>query len=580
MTNDVLRLSRPNGKDDTVNTLADNLASDKHALAYNNEKIARLEKINADLKKANQLKDELEASKSHSTKTKPPPPPAGKTRHVAHATKDQKAVCTAPDICKVGKDLVAFDSYATLEKKKKAAPNVKAQGSEVYRKGDLIKGVKADAGKHITAGTSQGSGHVKILEGHDNVKVGPDKLPIARHDSQCLVNCDAQGNGGTPGKLVTEQKTVGGAPATAASNPNAPPGQRTSPQLEGYKDAKAKLESGQLDFNALDEYVNFKDANKSLDGLIGQIQGTPGTLGDYAAQATRGLLGFGKDIVTGVGELAYEGIKGVPKLGRMVFTSNGQAISDLNGAILAEEIRLGNITPGTIGQGALDIGSAIVKPITDPWKERNYVQSITRGAAEAATFFLGPLKAGKAAQALKLEEAAAAAKTKAALELEEAAKAAKAKAALEAEQAAADAAKAGDGVHVKGPPENPSAYSVAFETKLDPADFGKSRDVHFNRSNAALDNALKTDPAFANAMDDLIPNVQSSVSSVGGRATPPGWTWEHASSSTAFGQEGVMRLVPSTQHTPGSPWWRILHPDAGAAGGYSEWAIPRGAPKN
>jgi filamentous hemagglutinin len=135
-------------------------------------------------------------------------------------------------------------------------------------------------------------------------------------------------------------------------------------------------------------------------------------------------------------------------------------------------------------------------------------------------------------------------------------------------------------VHVSAPPDNPSAYSVAFETKLDPADFGKSRDIHFNRSNAALDSALKTDPRFAKIMDDLIPNVQSSVSSVGGRATPPGWTWEHASSSTAFGQEGVMRLVPSTQHTPGSPWWRILHPDVGASGGYSEWAIPRGAPKN
>ncbi len=456
MTNDVLRLSRPNGKDDTVNTLADNLASDKHALAYNNEKIARLEKINADLKKANQLKDELEASKSHSTKTKPPPPPAGKTRHVAHATKDQKAVCTAPDICKVGKDLVAFDSYATLEKKKKAAHNVKAQGSEVYRKGDLIKGVKADAGKHITAGTSQGSGHVKILEGHDNVKVGPDKLPIARHDSQCLVNCDAQGNGGTPGKLVTEQKTVGGAPATAASNPNAPPGQRTSPQLERYKDAKAKLESGQLDFNALDEYVNFKDANKSLDGLIGQIQGTSGTLGDYAAQATRGLLGFGKDIVTGVGELAYEGIKGVPKLGRMVFTSNGQAISDLNGAILAENIRLGNITPGTIGQGALDIGSAIVKPITDPWKRGDYVESVTRGVAEAATLPIAWTKAQKAAQA---------AKAKAALEAAEAAKAAKAKAALEAEQAAADAARAGDGVHVKAPPVTKNGYTYHVDDR-------------------------------------------------------------------------------------------------------------------
>lgn len=128
-------------------------------------------------------------------------------------------------------------------------------------------------------------------------------------------------------------------------------------------------------------------------------------------------------------------------------------------------------------------------------------------------------------------------------------------------------------------PSNPTAYSVAFETRLTPADFGRSRDVHFNRSNAALDDALK-DADYAKLMDDLIPGVQSSVSSVGGRATPSGWTWEHASSTTASGQQGVMRLVPSSQHTPGSPFWRVLHPDRGAAGGYSEWAIPNGAPKN
>ncbi len=34
----------------------------------------------------------------------------GKTRHVAHA-KGWKAICTAPDFCKVGKDIIAFDSF-------------------------------------------------------------------------------------------------------------------------------------------------------------------------------------------------------------------------------------------------------------------------------------------------------------------------------------------------------------------------------------------------------------------------------------------------------------------------------------
>lgn len=271
----------------------------------------------------------------------------------------------------------------------------------------------------------------------------------------------------------------------------APPGQRTSPQLERMKEAKAKLESGQLDFNALDEYVNFGDANKGLDGLIGQIQGSPGTAGDYAAQAARGLLGFGKDVVMGVGELAYEGVKGVPKLGRMAFTSNGQAINQLNGAILAENIRLGNITPGTVGQGALDIGAAIVKPITDPWKRGDYVESVTRGAAEALTAPIALTKAQRAAQAAKAKaalDAAKAAKARAALE---AAEAAKAKAALEAREAA----KAGDGFYVDAKPVIRTAGSIRNVNPGYPNTPGRTQNCV--NCSQATDSTLGGNPASA-----------------------------------------------------------------------------------
>lgn len=104
--------------------------------------------------------------------------------------------------------------------------------------------------------------------------------------------------------------------------------------------------------------------------------------------------------------------------------------------------------------------------------------------------------------------------------------------------------------------------------------------MHFNRANEALDRAMLGDREWAQSMEELIPGCGTAVCEFGGRQTPPGWTWEHASTSTAGGRSGVMRLVPTEQHTPGSPFWRILHPDPGAAGGYSEWAIPAGAPKN
>ena len=118
-----------------------------------------------------------------------------------------------------------------------------------------------------------------------------------------------------------------------------------------------------------------------------------------------------------------------------------------------------------------------------------------------------------------------------------------------------------------------NAYSVAYEMKLDASAFGRTDAVHFNRANAALDAALRGDSVFAAQMEQLSPGIAARVSSLGGRDNPFGFTWHHAQ------YPGVMQLVPTIQHTPGSIFWRTLHPDAGAAGGYSIWAIPAGAPK-
>ena len=80
------------------------------------------------------------------------------------------------------------------------------------------------------------------------------------------------------------------------------------------------------------------------------------------------------------------------------------------------------------------------------------------------------------------------------------------------------------------------------------------------------------------AMDDLIQGVHDSVSSVGGRHRPADWTWHHVPSSAADSRMGVMQLVPREQHAPGSIFQGRLHPNG--QGGYSEWAIPAGAPPN
>lgn len=414
-----------------VPTIEDKIA-ERAMLADYAKQIQQLEQHNANLAKALEQNQKQAAQKKAGG--------GGKARHIAHA-EGWRAVCTSPDYCKVGKDVVAFNSFATLDKKQTASSNVKARGTSVYRKGDVIKNVQADAGKHIVSGTSLGRGHVKILEGHENVKV--NGIPVARHDSRCLINCDASGVGGAPGKLVTEQKSDSGASAPPLAA-KMPPGERTSAKLEALKKARESVASGMTNLNAIDEFVNFQQTNEFLDGLISEISGTNGSAAGYAAQAARGVLGFGKDLVMGVGELAYEGIKAVPKLVRLTQTQSGQLYAQLDAQILVENINLGNVTSHSVTKTALNIGKALVKPVTDPWAKGQYVESVTRGATEVGTLALGWLKGSKGTRAAKAADTARMA------EVDRAADLAKTADAVElAKPTRSTIGELNDGVHIK-----------------------------------------------------------------------------------------------------------------------------------
>ncbi|CAN7493651.1 hypothetical protein LJR066_003210 [Acidovorax sp. LjRoot66] len=88
---------------------------------------------------------------------------------------------------------------------------------------------------------------------------------------------------------------------------------------------------------------------------------------------------------------------------------------------------------------------------------------------------------------------------------------------IESGEAQADSRKAlWPKMGADGLPWASHAYTVAFEMKLKLEDFGRSRAVHFNRANAALDGAFVLDPEFAQMMERLIPGVMGAVSSTGG----------------------------------------------------------------
>jgi len=92
---------------------------------------------------------------------------------------------------------------------------------------------------------------------------------------------------------------------------------------------------------------------------------------------------------------------------------------------------------------------------------------------------------------------------------------------------------------------------------------GVSRGRHFQEANESLLKAMESDKEFAQNMKELGINLERTPTELAPRQPPTGWTWHHEL------EDGLMRLVPRSQHTPGSEFWKILHPDG--YGGYAVW---------
>ena len=124
-------------------------------------------------------------------------------------------------------------------------------------------------------------------------------------------------------------------------------------------------------------------------------------------------------------------------------------------------------------------------------------------------------------------------------------------------------------------------YPVNFEMDLLPGQFGRSDKFHFNRANASLEQALKSDPALLDRLSTVSGKSKGSilarVSQTGGRKNPEGFTWQHATREQAGGREGVMQLVLKQHHIDYGGAGGVYHPLG--YGGYEQWARPRGAPQ-
>jgi hypothetical protein len=112
-------------------------------------------------------------------------------------------------------------------------------------------------------------------------------------------------------------------------------------------------------------------------------------------------------------------------------------------------------------------------------------------------------------------------------------------------------------------------YSVAYTAKLSPKEYlGARPRYQFQQANRVLAAALDADPAFAGAMEGVIPGLREQLGGIGGgafsRKPPAGWTWHHGF------EPGTFELMPTWQHRS-ARFWPILHPEN--RGGQSRWGF-------
>ncbi len=113
-------------------------------------------------------------------------------------------------------------------------------------------------------------------------------------------------------------------------------------------------------------------------------------------------------------------------------------------------------------------------------------------------------------------------------------------------------------------------YSVAYEVKL-PKDMypNVSSPRHFQEANRQLYEAFQKDSRFAQQMEDLYPGIIKGVQpgkrgAFSRNAPTKDVTWHHNPY-----EEGLLQLVPRSQHGAAGPIQSILHP--GGKGGMEIW---------
>jgi hypothetical protein len=107
--------------------------------------------------------------------------------HIADAESGFFVLAVTPDMCKVGKTVVAFKSMQILSPEEASySTTVFARDEKVLLLKSVIDGVKGNAGKGIISGVAVKSGHVEIKQSSSTVII-EDRL-AARHGDEVDMN--------------------------------------------------------------------------------------------------------------------------------------------------------------------------------------------------------------------------------------------------------------------------------------------------------------------------------------------------------------------------------------------------------
>jgi hypothetical protein len=107
--------------------------------------------------------------------------------HIADAEESFFVLAVTPDMCRVGKAIVAFKPFQTLSPEKSAfSTTVYARDEKILMIDSVIKGVKGNAGKGLKSGVSLQRGNTRITQGSQTVLI-EDRL-TARHGSEADMN--------------------------------------------------------------------------------------------------------------------------------------------------------------------------------------------------------------------------------------------------------------------------------------------------------------------------------------------------------------------------------------------------------